>query len=546
MKSMLRTIFLIVFCTVSVSGQLACRTANFEPGPISPGDIYGEFKNAVVRLQVQGGTDSGTGYLIDASRGYIVTAFHVVKAAQPDTPIEVRIPKSLYGNQTFIANLVKSLGRIQPDSSVGPPDIALLKLQNPSALSGVRPVDISLSYPGRNTPLYSLGFPLLDPNLGNDDLSTQVAQLMMTPNDRGIEVSQPTFGGNSGGPLVDGRGNSVGTCRNVIGTTKIVGEYASTADGEALLDLIPMSDRVIAIDEHLRSGTITEDALSDILTKSSSTPTNMELYAWGRHIKNNVDQYTSPAPRALIPCLMKAFSERELDELATSLSVFADQHTLAVANIHIAESELNRGRPISAEEHINSAKNLFVASNDLNGSIKASFLSAQAKLAEGSAPEAAAVSAAAWRHIKILGTTDKAFAFTTAAAIDLSNGHAKSAVGKYEMASKLLIQNGDLNHSASASLTAGMPKEALSNLDGAVSLYRQALDTPEAAELVYKKAIVQNASGDVERMKETLRDYLALEPEGEHAPEANEILHLPNTPAQAPALPPQTDPPIGI
>jgi hypothetical protein len=53
------------------------------------------------------------------------------------------------------------------------------------------------------------------------------------------------------------------------------------ADAEALLDIIPMSDRMKALDKQLREGTVTEAALRDDLTKSSSTPTNIELYACG-------------------------------------------------------------------------------------------------------------------------------------------------------------------------------------------------------------------------------------------------------------------------
>jgi S1-C subfamily serine protease len=176
----------------------------------------------VLRLQVEGDSGSGTGYLIDSSRGYIVTAFHVVHAALPDTPIKVRFPSSAFASQTFTAKLVRSLGHLQQDGTVAGTDLALLQLQPGDSLSTVRPVDISLQYPGQDTLLYSLGFPQLG-DLGNEDITTQLTQLIATPEDGSIEVRQAIFGGNSGGPLLDASGSSVGTCRETVGTGLLSG-----------------------------------------------------------------------------------------------------------------------------------------------------------------------------------------------------------------------------------------------------------------------------------------------------------------------------------
>ena len=106
-------LFLFVSCALPAFGQ-ACRHANFEPPQLTPGALKDEFRNAVVRLQVGGEADSGTGYLIDSSRGYIVTAFHVVAAATSTKPIAVQIPSSQFATADLLADVVRLLDRYNP------------------------------------------------------------------------------------------------------------------------------------------------------------------------------------------------------------------------------------------------------------------------------------------------------------------------------------------------------------------------------------------------------------------------------------------------
>ena len=72
---------------------------------------------------------------------------------------------------------------------------------------------------------------------------------LQSPSDGSIEVRQAIFGGNSGGPLMDSSGSSIGTCRESIGIGATVARYVSMSDAETLLDLIPMTDRMIHLDK---------------------------------------------------------------------------------------------------------------------------------------------------------------------------------------------------------------------------------------------------------------------------------------------------------
>jgi len=526
-------ILAMLICSLPAHGQSACSNANFEPGAMSETSLKSEFKSAVMRLQVPGSTDSGTGYLIDSVNGYIITAFHVVQTAQANTPIEVVTPFSGLRGTKLIAKLIKSLATLQQDGTLSGTDLALLKLDNASLVKDIRPVDVGLRFPSPSSVLYAMGYPKLDEDEPNKTFTEQSVELMASPDDGSIEVRQAIFGGNSGGPLIDPSGSVIGTCRESIGIGAIVSRYIPMSDAESLLDLLPLSARMANLDDQVKTGHISEADLKDILVKSSTTPTNVELYTWARHVMSNHDQYTAASTRALLKCQIKALMQRGLDDLVIELSTFGDPTIVADANISVAEQEIERGRPLSAQKHVEAAQASYLAANDQVGSARAAMVSTRVQLAMGSIAAADKQSSTVLANIDKLPLPDKAAALVTAANIDLSKGTPAAAIGKFTQASQFFVADGKpsraadiLVESATASLKVNKPLDAAASLRNAISLYQGDNNKLGEAESVYKLGDVQSVLGNNTASKTSFTNYLTLAPDGIHAPEVKELLKV--------------------
>jgi len=527
----MRAIILLLALSVPFVGQTTCSSANFEPGPMSESSLTSEFKGAILRLQVPGSPDSGTGYLIDSVNGYVITAFHVIESARPGTSIDVTSP-GLAGTK-LRAKLVKSLATVRPDGTVNGTDLAILKLDTPSLVKDIRPVDVSLRFPAVDQILYAMGYPQLgaEPNV---TFSEQPVKFMAAPPDGSIQVTQATFGGNSGGPLMDPSGSVVGTCRETVGIGAAVARYIPMSDGETLLDLIPLSDRMRRLDQQVKAGSVSESDLKDILVKNSKNPTNVELYTWARQIVKNRDQYSAVITRNLLQCPMRALMQRGMDDLVIELSAFSDPKTVGDANATVAAREIAQGRPLSAESHVQAAAAAYTIVNDTQGTYRAAMLSTRIQLAVGSIDAAAAQSSKVLANINILAPKDRATALATAADIDLAKGNGAAAIPKLNRASQYSIEAGQfttaanlLASSAEVSLKMSKLQDAKDSLTKAINLYHGARNSSGEAESVYKRVGVETVLGDNAASKLDLQHYLDIEPQGFHSAEVKELLAIP-------------------
>ena len=157
------------------------RAAEFVPMPAPA--LFG-FASALMPKR------AGTGFFI-TDDGYLMTSFHVVAGA-----MRVRVRT---GEGTFPAMLVRA------DAAN---DLAILKIDGPShGLPLVASRNVKLGQA-----VFTIGFPNpdwqgLEPKLTKGEISSLAG---MHDDPRQFQVSVATQPGNSGGPLVDERGNVVG------------------------------------------------------------------------------------------------------------------------------------------------------------------------------------------------------------------------------------------------------------------------------------------------------------------------------------------------
>ena len=204
-----------VITSRSANAEIPC--GNFEPGAMNLSQLQSEFEGAILRLQTEGSSSSGTGYLIDSARGYILTALHVVSSGTPTVGLVVNVASHALPGQKLKAVVV--------DFDPAPNDLALLKLTSPALAAQIRPVDIALRIPAPDDSLFSMGYAQIGDE-PNDQPRDQAVSLMATGQSGYIEVKQTlAVGGASGGPLLNGWGGAVGTCREQVGIGGVTARY---------------------------------------------------------------------------------------------------------------------------------------------------------------------------------------------------------------------------------------------------------------------------------------------------------------------------------
>ena len=238
----------------------------------------------------------GTGYLIDSSRGYVLTAAHVVAA-------KIRNPGvSLTGASVAVAGPPVPMTIRRHLLAERPPvDLALLQATTPDAFGGLKPVGVAFRAPVEAESLASLGYPIAT----HHGLRTEPVAYSGT--DRGhLVVTRTVDEGDSGGPLLDATGSVLGTCvQEVNGTTAY---YLPTRQAIPLVLTIPPSPDLCEADEGIRSGQwTTDDVCSWLLTKAS----NLDLLLWAWHVKNAREAYAGTSIETW-EVLGQAMSERSL------------------------------------------------------------------------------------------------------------------------------------------------------------------------------------------------------------------------------------------
>lgn len=351
---------------------------NFEPTPTVEnlqGVVEDEFGDAVFLLAVTADQcdyqellrglrsdnppKSGTGFLIDQERGYVLTAAHVIGQLRKNE----RICAIIWQKDTAL--------ELKPEL---PEDrqLMLLRLLNPARLPSIRAVDISLLWPSDRS-FVAIGYP----QVGEEPTRiAQPANLGGEKNDR-IVVKQYAGGGNSGGPLFD-------SARLAVGIMEVKeGAQAGSGAGQPFAGYIPMSrasdllskiypsDKILLIDASLRLNRLNRRTLASDLKPNSINPTNIDLYSWAKYIEADINTYRSlPArTRDLFSCpIVPAFRGRRLPDAVLSLRDIAEPRQTAEATLDIALRGLAQG---SAEDAIVSATQALtafrVAGGDQNG-----------------------------------------------------------------------------------------------------------------------------------------------------------------------------------
>jgi S1-C subfamily serine protease len=161
---------------------------------------------------------SATGFMI-ASNGYIVTNRHVISGA----------------DSVFIESRTEELCRYKVKEVFSDPssDLAILKIEDPDFTSSVRvPYGFKIRESDLGESVYTLGFPRDDMVFGEGSISSKTG---FEGDTTAYQISILVNPGNSGGPLLDEKGNLVGI---ITGKNTAVEGAAFAIKSRYLLNLI--------------------------------------------------------------------------------------------------------------------------------------------------------------------------------------------------------------------------------------------------------------------------------------------------------------------
>src|SRR5665648_586036 len=206
---------------------------------------------------------SGSGFIIDAQKGYIATNNHVIEGAK-------KVTVSLSDGRNLEAKVIGA----DPHT-----DLAVLQISDVSNLTAVNLGDSSKVEVGE--PVVAIGNP------GGADFARSVTTGVISATDRALDLQgESSFGlfqtdaainpGNSGGPLVNYKGQVIG-----INSAK----YAQTGF-EGMGFSIPITDAMPTLEQLIKSGVAKHPALLvstddqyNIYAKSNNEPLGVYLAA---------------------------------------------------------------------------------------------------------------------------------------------------------------------------------------------------------------------------------------------------------------------------
>ncbi|MDX5345767.1 MAG: serine protease [Hymenobacteraceae bacterium] len=152
-------------------------------------DIIGS--EAVKPPVVNPGQFSGTGFAL-TSDGYIITSYHVVEGA------DSLLIEHKNGTQYKVTEIYKNEAN----------DLAILKVSDPAFTSfGKLPFTVKQAEPDLGEKVFTLGHPREDVVYGEGSISAHTG---FNNDTTAYQISIPLNPGNSGGPLLDDKGNLVG------------------------------------------------------------------------------------------------------------------------------------------------------------------------------------------------------------------------------------------------------------------------------------------------------------------------------------------------
>jgi len=175
-----------------IPASTATPTPTLTPTPLPTptptlSQIIEKYKRAIGKIRAS--DSSGTGFVIDSRKGYLLTANHVVEY---ENTVKVEFPDGLSTNGKVIAsNYEKDLALIQLDRS---PDIQ---------------IPLASNEPQLGEDAIVVGYPL---SAGLSITRGVVSAIVQgrNANVRYIQTDSPMNPGNSGGPLLNQRGEAIG------------------------------------------------------------------------------------------------------------------------------------------------------------------------------------------------------------------------------------------------------------------------------------------------------------------------------------------------
>ena len=317
-----------------------CDLESFYHAHVDRQQVFSDLAGAVFRISVRRRQDeteliSGSGYLIDAKHGYLLTALHVVDEAFKDPKnVVIEAENENFPGQKF--ELAPKRQRL---------DIALLQFSEPSLVSGVTTPDIALWMLGAGAEYSTIGYPR-----GKETPNKQGAELQGRDTNNMLDVKQSVDNGSSGSPLIDENGAVVATCTDKLNSGEAI--YTPLIYVQDLLLDLPPSDRIKPLDVLLksRSTTGTTAKLIQKLKWRIGNPSNLELLGWTEQLAKNRTSYNSLKSYAGCP-LVQALVQRRLGSKALDIiAQLAPQEDRATLLLQSAYQALTFGDPETAEK----------------------------------------------------------------------------------------------------------------------------------------------------------------------------------------------------
>lgn len=512
------------------------------PTPYNADRIERMLKPAILPIYL-GNVYEGTGFVVAAESGYILTAAHVVEdRGDSKAPISVALRADNEPRIRLTASIVGSL------ASNDGPDLALIQVTPTDALKKLRSIGVSFAPLARSEQFFAVGYPA-------DESDTPIWRIdqVNCSGDYGrlISVTQPVEGGNSGSPLLDARGCARGVCVQLRGAGRMTASYVRIEEARPLLDKLPLSGEMSEIDRRIRNREISGSDLDELLMGDPPHPSNSELYAWGRAITAHAHDYRAFGD-LFYYTIFPALDERGLPqivwEIAGALGPLNRPVTkgigygfswareqmakaeLSRARGQMAEAEFAAGRVLQALQYAKEALTLAQEGKDHQGELSSRILLGRIQLVAGNVGNARAQVdyVLKWQD---LSDAMNARVFALSGAVADKAGDFKQAGESYDKAARFFVAASDYWQAAAIrsaianmDLRAGKLDEAESGLHQAAEFYRKVSYIPGESETLYQLAQIQTATGSRERLVQTLKSYLSVEPKGAHATEVESVL----------------------
>jgi hypothetical protein len=320
---------IVLVVMLSPSAGAACGNVEFPP--MDNEAIGNQFSAAVIRIEAK-----GTGFVVDAKQGYVLTADHVIRGAKKEflatteagTPVTLVLIKSL-----FPAADVALLRAVPDKSSWDTP------------LSSVTPIDVSMRAPPSGASVFAMGYSR------SEQYISRQAGTLQTIRKGQLVVQTAPFPGDSGGPLFSKFGVAIGIAIDRLSPGTAL--YTPMDDALELLKLIPPSDNIAGLDKRVRAREIAEDDLTLELRPRyhPTSVTNVELVSWAARIHSDISSYARV--KAVFNCpIVPAYSQRFLETVSWSLlrGVMPDEAKAETAQ-RLADNENALGRELQAKQY---------------------------------------------------------------------------------------------------------------------------------------------------------------------------------------------------